>query len=90
MTQTTTDTARHTKSWAINFLLAAGVVMFLGGALLAAVFPAHAWTGALRWTGLAVIALAGYRRSTLTYWIFFSMLLGVEIGLDRPALAEHL
>ena len=90
MTQTTTDTARHTKSWAINFLLAAGVVMFLGGALLAAVFPAHAWTCALRWTGLAVIALAGYRRSTLTYWIFFSMLLGVEIGLDRPALAEHL
>ena len=74
----------------MNFLLAAGVVMFLGGALLAAVFPAHAWTGALRWTGLAVIALAGYRRSTLTYWIFFSMLLGVEIGLDRPALAEHL
>ncbi len=64
--------------------------MFLGGALLAAAFPAHLWTGGLRWTGLAVIAAAGYKRSTLTYWIFFSMLLGVEIGLDRPGLAEHL
>ena len=64
--------------------------MFLGGALLAAGFPAHMWTGVLRWAGLGVIAAAGFRRSTLTYWIFFSMLLGVEIGLDRPALAEHL
>jgi proton glutamate symport protein len=74
----------------MNFPLAAGVAMFLSGALLAALFPAHVWTGVMRWTGLAVIAAAGYQRSTLTYWIFSSMLLGVEIGLDRPALAEHL
>ena len=37
-----------------------------------------------------MIAAAGCKRSTLTYWIFFSMLLGIQIGLDRPALAEHL
>ncbi len=94
MTQTTTDTT-SAKSWATTFLLWAGIAIFLGGALLAVVFPAqvwtaHVWMSGLRWTGLAAIALAGHKRSTLTYWIFFSMLLGVEIGLDRPALAEHL
>lgn len=75
--------------------MAGGIVLFLGGALLAAVFPAqgesaHVWTSALRWIGIAAIAVAGFKRSTLTYWIFFSLLLGVEIGLDRPMLAEHL
>jgi len=75
--------------------MAGGIVLFLGGALLAAVFPtqagsAHLWTSALRWIGIAAIAVAGLKRSTLTYWIFFSLLLGVEIGLDRPMLAEHL
>lgn len=44
----------------------------------------------VRWTGLAVIAAGGLRKSSLTYWIFLSMLLGGEIGLDSPAFAEHL
>jgi proton glutamate symport protein len=37
-----------------------------------------------------VIAAGGWRKSSLTYWIFFAMLLGGEIGLDRPQFAEHL
>ncbi len=89
-TQVTSDSKNGVSSHATTFLLALGVVLFFGGALLAAAFPAHMWTGAVRWTGLAVIAGVGFKRSSLTYWIFFSMLLGVEVGLDRPSLAEHL
>jgi proton glutamate symport protein len=37
-----------------------------------------------------VIAAGGWRKPSLTYWIFFAMLLGGEIGLDRPQFAEHL
>src|ERR1700693_3688149 len=40
--------------------------------------------------GLASIAAPGLRGRSLTYWIFFAMLLGGEIGLDRPQLAEQL
>jgi proton glutamate symport protein len=40
--------------------------------------------------GLAFVAGGGRRGSSLTYWILFSMLLGAEIGLDRPHFAEHL
>jgi proton glutamate symport protein len=43
-----------------------------------------------RWLGLAILAAGGWRRPSLTYWIFFAMLLGGEIGLDRPQLGEHL
>ena len=57
---------------------------------MAGLYPSRPWIAALRWGGIALLAAAGSRRSTLTYWIFFSMLLGVEIGLDRPGLAEHL
>ena len=39
---------------------------------------------------MAAIAAGGWRRASLTYWIFFAMLLGGEIGLDRPQFAEHL
>jgi proton glutamate symport protein len=44
----------------------------------------------LRWGGLVAIAAAGFRGRSLTYWIFFAMLLGGEIGLDWPQVAEHL
>jgi proton glutamate symport protein len=37
-----------------------------------------------------MIAAGGWRKPSLTYWIFFAMLLGGEIGLDRPQFAEHL
>jgi proton glutamate symport protein len=60
------------------------------GAALAIFLASHVWLAALRWTGLVLIAAAGWRKSSLTYWIFFAMLLGGEIGLDRPHFAEHL
>lgn len=44
----------------------------------------------MRWCALALLAVAGISRRSLTYWIFFSMLLGFEIGLDRPQFAVNL
>jgi proton glutamate symport protein len=71
-------------------LTAIGALLFLAGAILPLIFAPQSWFALLRWVGLAVIAAGGLRRPTLTYWIFFAMLLGGEIGLDRPQLAEHL
>jgi proton glutamate symport protein len=67
-----------------------GVLLFVAGALLPLFVSGHAWIGALRWTGLIVIASTGLWRQSLTRSIFFAMLLGGEIGLDRPQFAEHL
>jgi proton glutamate symport protein len=75
---------------AFRSLTAIGVLLFLAGAILPLVFAPQSWFAVTRWAGLAVIAAGGWRRPSLTYWIFFAMLLGGEIGLDRPQLAEHL
>jgi len=75
---------------ALRAISVAGVLLFAAGALLPIVFPAHAWMAALRWIGLLAIAATGLWRQSLTRWIFFAMLLGGEIGLDRPQVAEHL
>jgi proton glutamate symport protein len=72
---------------AISF---AGALLFVAGALLPLFLSGHAWIAALRWTGLLAIALTGLWRQSLTRWIVFAMLLGGEIGLDRPQFAEHL
>jgi proton glutamate symport protein len=68
----------------------AGVLLFIVGALLPVFLSGHAWIASLRWAGLFAIAFTGLWRQSLTRWIFFAMLLGGEIGLDRPQFAEHL
>jgi len=74
----------------VHTLTAMGVLLFLAGAILPFIFAPHFWFAVTRWTGLAAIRAGGWRRPSLTYWIFFAMLLGGEIGLDRPQFAEHL
>lgn len=86
----TSSSPRKRRSPAMRALTVAGVVLFLLGASLAVLLGPQEWFAALRWSGLVLIAFAGLRSGSLTYWIFFSMLLGGEIGLDRPQLAEHL
>jgi Na+/H+-dicarboxylate symporter len=81
--------AQNRPTPGLRSLTALGLALFFLGAVLPIFFGPHAWIAVVRWAGLAAIAAGGWRRS-LTYWIFFSMLLGAEIGLDRPALAEHL
>jgi proton glutamate symport protein len=67
-----------------------GVLLFLAGVLLPLFFSVHPWIAAIRWSGLFAIACTGLWRQSLTRWVFFFMLLGGEIGLDRPQFAEHL
>jgi proton glutamate symport protein len=67
-----------------------GVLLFGVGVVLPIFFSGHAWISALRWAGLLGIASTGLWRQSLTRWILFAMLLGGEIGLDRPQFAEHL
>jgi proton glutamate symport protein len=71
-------------------LALAGVGLFAVGAALPFFLGPHFPLSLLRWAGLGVIAAGGRKNSSLTYWIFFAMLLGGEIGLDRPQLGEHL
>jgi len=68
----------------------AGLSLFAIGALLLAFYHGHLWITLLRWAGVLVLAYLGYEKRSLTYWIFFSMLLGLEIGLDWPQFAAHL
>ncbi len=67
-----------------------GLLLFAIGATLPIFLLPHPWMAALRWAGLLAIASTGLCRQSLTRWIFFAMLLGGEIGIDRPQLAEHL
>ncbi len=67
-----------------------GLLLFAAGSLLLAFSPGHLWIMLLRWAGLLLLAYAGWLKRSLTYWIFFSMLLGLEIGLDWPRFAGHL
>jgi proton glutamate symport protein len=91
MNETTNkDLSTKESSLALRSITVVGVLLFLLGAGLAIVLGPQLWITVLRWVGLLAIAGAGLRRGSLTYWIFFSMLLGGEIGLDRPQLAEHL
>ena len=45
---------------------------------------------ALRWAGLFFLLCGGFRKRSLTYWIFFAVLFGLELGLDSPPFAVHL
>jgi proton glutamate symport protein len=75
---------------ALRAISMVGVLLFVAGALWPVFLTGHAWIAALRWAGLLAIASTGLWRQSLTRWIFFAMLLGGEIGLDRPQFAEHL
>ena len=72
-----------------NFL-ALGIILFAMGCLWTALVPGETLAIGVRWLGLAVLAFVGIRNSSLTFWIFFSMLLGLAIGLEGPGLAAHL
>jgi proton glutamate symport protein len=70
--------------------LISGLLLFVVGALLLALLPGYFWLALLRWAGLLVLAYAGFGKRSLTFWIFFAMLLGMETGLDWPQFATHL
>lgn len=74
----------------LNAFTAGGILLFVVAAVSYAHFHGASWLDAVRWAALISIAIGGLRRPTLTHWILFAMLLGGEMGVDRPQLAEHL
>src|SRR6266403_4818639 len=91
MSDSTKETAVEEKNPAVfRGLVLFGALLFLAGAIFPLVSTGHVWMAALRWVGLLAFLLLGFRKRSLTYWIFVAMLVGLEIGLDRPHLAEHL
>jgi len=91
------ETNRHgTKTVATTATRTTLLFQVAGFALLAVAFllirfvPSHAATAAIRWIALLALGVAGLRKRTLTFWIFFAMLVGLEIGLDWPAFATQL
>jgi proton glutamate symport protein len=84
------ETARSRQSTGLSGLTSPGVLLFFIGSVLPIFFGMHPWILVVRWVGLVAIAAGGWSRRSLTYWIFFSILLGAEIGLDKPHVAEHL
>src|ERR1700683_4286165 len=77
-------------SQAVAVIALTGALLFSAGVVSSGFLPGHLWQAGLRWAGLVCLAVAGVRRHSLTYWILFAMLLGGEIGFDRPGIAEHL
>jgi proton glutamate symport protein len=74
-----------------RLLIFAGLLLFSAGAILPLITSGlSALPASIRWTGIAFFAIAGLRRSSLTFWIFFAMFAGLEIGLDHPQFAVHL
>jgi proton glutamate symport protein len=64
--------------------------LFVVGAAFLILFPGNTFSVWLRWFALILLAIAGLPKRSLTFWIFFSMLVGLEIGLDHPQFAAHL
>jgi proton glutamate symport protein len=79
-----------TQQAATRVLLASGIFIFLTGAALQILLSNRLWPSLLRDAALLLLAIASFRRRSLTLWIFFAMLLGLETGLDYPQFAEHL
>jgi|SRR5579859_418717 len=91
--QTTRHAANPAKATEIRttFLFqVAGFALLAAGFLLIRFVPGHRTTAAIRWIALSSLGVAGIRKRTLTFWIFFAMLAGLEVGLDWPALAAQL
>ena len=78
--------ADHSKRIAI----AAGLLLYILGAALLAFSGPHTASLFVRLLGLIVMAYAAARLRSLSFWIFFALLIGLEIGLDRPQLAQQL
>ena len=71
-------------------LVFSGLLLFAVGAALLILSPGNTFSVWLRWLALILLAIAGIPKRSLTFWIFFSMLVGLEIGLDHPQFAAHL
>jgi proton glutamate symport protein len=73
-----------------RLFLACGVLLLALGFALLPLLGANFLLMATRWIALVLLLIAGLQKRSLTYWIFFSMLFGLELGFEAPHVAEHL
>ena len=78
------------SSNAFPLALPAGLLLYAAGYVLMAGWHGQIVFVVVRWVGLAVLAYAGIRKRSMTFWIFFAMFAGLEVGLDWPGFASHL
>jgi proton glutamate symport protein len=76
------------KREALLFGLA--IVLLSAGAALQTTSTPHLAALCMRWTGVALLAVAAFQRRGLTAWILVAMIAGAEFGFDAPAAAVHL
>ena len=69
-----------------------GIVLYAAGVFLTMVghAPMHQLPMGLRVAAILSLAWYSVKRRSLTQWIFWAMLAGVELGVDAPAQAIHL
>jgi proton glutamate symport protein len=72
-----------------HLFIAVGIVLYALGAIVAQQSFSHIGE-AIRLAGIAAFLAYALRRRSLTVWIFFGMIAGVELGLDAPHLASSL
>jgi proton glutamate symport protein len=90
MVRTNSGRSRDKTRGILVWLSIAGVTLFLAGAGLQVLTTATTLPALLRDGALLLLGIAALRWRSLTFWIFFALLLGLEIGIDRPQFAEHL
>jgi Na+/H+-dicarboxylate symporter len=74
-----------------HIFLVSGALFYVAALILAFLTNVHSAPAvALRVFGLALLAVSALWRRSLTAWILWSMLAGVEAGLDAPFYAIHL
>jgi proton glutamate symport protein len=67
-----------------------GLTLFVAGAALQIFTASQMWPALIRDGALVLLVIAAIGMRSLTFWIFFALLLGLEIGIDKPQFAEHL
>ncbi len=80
----------NSPSNSFKFLAGAGLFLFAVGIALLAFAPYHWPLVALRWFALVLLVFPGLQNRSLTFWIFFALLAGLELGLDAPHFASNL
>ncbi len=78
------------RSRAMRIALFAGAFLYLASLLMHR--SIHHWPlgAVLRWIALALLLAPVLRRRSLSYWTFFAMLAGAELGADLRWAALHL
>lgn len=75
----------------INLALLAGGIALLGAGIAAHAAPGpHVLAVVLRWAGVLLLTAMAVRRRSLTFWMFFAMVVGAELGFDAPELAMQM